>query len=144
MRGLNLGLGILMVVHGAALRAEPPLLQTTTPFLPLSTLDDLAKEVLGTAKVQNRMLDQPAWRLRLACDQHPLPPDWIAGAKKQMFAWSCLVAWEHRLPVVTAETWTAESETLINGTTDGDQAAIKTILRQRLYDFLQLKPPVAK
>jgi hypothetical protein len=144
MRGLKLGLGILMVLHGAVLRAEPPLLRTTTPFLPSSTLEALAHEAMGTAKVQNRMLDQPGWRLRIACDQTPLPPEWIAGSAKQMFSWSCLVAWEHKLPVVTADTWAAESETLITGSTDGDEAAIKTILRQRLYDFLQLKPPVGK
>lgn len=144
MRSLNLGFGMLMLLCGASVRADPPLLLTTTAFLPPALLEALAKEAMGTAKVQNRVLDQPGWRLRLACDQHPLPPDWIAGSTKQMFSWSCLAAWEHKVQVVTADTWAAESETLITGTTDGDQAAIKTILRQRLYAFLQLKPPEGK
>jgi hypothetical protein len=141
MRSLNLGLGMLMLLWGASVRADPPLLLTTTAFLPPALLEALAKEAMGTAKVQNRVLDQPGWRLRLACDQHPLPPDWMAGAKKALFSWTCLVAWERKVQVVTADTWAVESETLITGTTDGDQTAIKTTLRQRLYDFLQLKPP---
>ncbi|MDD5297097.1 MAG: hypothetical protein PHU46_09295 [Rhodocyclaceae bacterium] len=141
-RGVALAISALSLFHSPALRAEPPLLQTTTPFLPQSLLEEAVKEVIATGKAEKRDLEQASWRLRLNCDHHALPPNWIAGATKPMFGWSCLVAWEHKLPVVSGDTWAAESETLITGTTDGDPASIN--LKSRLYAFLQLKPPSGK
>ena len=141
----NLGvviLAMLLTLYPPRLQADPPLIQTTTPFLSQSELEGMVKEVTAMAKTQNRDLEQASWRLRLACGHHALPPNWVAGVNKQMFSWSCLVAWERRLPVVTADTWAADSETLITGSTDGDAAATRESLRQRLYAFLQLKPPV--
>lgn len=140
-RDLGASLALTALLYGAPLRAEPPQLASSMPFLPQAGLEAVVKEIFATAKLQNRVLDQPGWRLRVACDHHALPRDWIAGATKPMFAWTCLSAWEQKTPVVSGDTWAIQSESLITGSTDGDEAPIRTSLRLRLYDFLQLKRP---
>ncbi len=140
-RGMGASLVVWAVMHSVPLRAEPPQLSSSMPFLPQAGLEDVVKEIIATAKLQNRVLDQPGWRLRVSCDHHALPRDWIADTPKAMFAWTCLSAWEKKTLVVSADTWAVQSETLISGRTDGDEAPIRASLRLRLYEFLQLKFP---
>jgi hypothetical protein len=140
-RGRGTSLAAAFLLSSAQVLAEPAQLYSTLPFLPQASLEDVVKEIFATAKLQNRILDQAGWRLRVVCDHHALPPDWVAGAAKPMFAWTCLTAWEQKTPVVSSDTWAIQSQTLITGNTDGDEAALRARLRLRLYDFLQLKPP---
>ncbi len=121
--------------------AEAPLLKSSMSFLPLAALEEVVREVATGAKEQNRNLEQSGWRLRIACEQHPLPQDLSGDGTKPVFAWTCETAWETRQG---SKAWALHQETRIAGMTEGDRAALKQALRQGLLNFLEAGPPAAK
>lgn len=135
-------LAAIVVLSLAACRAgaEPPLLQSESAFVPLTTLQGLIKEITDAGKPEGRELDQVGKRLHLQCRQQPLPPNWVVDARKALFTWSCSVAWERKVRLISAELWLADNQQDIGGTTDGDLSSIKETLRQGLFGFFRLKP----
>ncbi len=122
-------------------RADAPTLHTETPFVPKAMLEAMVQEILTPPDPKApKDEDVPGLRLRVHCYHHPLPPGWVADAKKNMSAWTCAVAWERKVSISTASFWAAELEDLIIGTTDGDTTALQTTLKNRLTSFIKLKP----
>lgn len=125
---------LLAAVLATPVRADPPLLESTSPRLTGEVLAEVAKSVL------DQIGDRPGQRLRLSCDDTPMVPGAMAGATKPYFAWSCAVAWEQQTPVVTSRIWASSAFDLLGGATDGDTGALKADLLQKLRGFLNLKP----
>ena len=89
---------------------------------------------------QGKIGDRPGQRLRMDCDDFPLPPNAVPGAVKPLFAWSCATNWEQLTPVVSSLIWAPTAAELLGGTTDGDTALLKAELTEKLRRFLKIKP----
>lgn len=141
MRPMKILVPAALLISAPLLHAEPPLLKSTMSFLPQASLEDVVREVAAGAREQKQNLEQPGWRLRVACEQHPLPQDLSGDGTKPVFAWTCESAWESRQG---SDAWTPQQQTRIAGMTEGDRAALKQALRQGLLKFLEAGPPPAK
>ena len=127
---------LLAVLFSGPARAEPPLLESTTPRVSADLLAAVAKTVLDQGKIGER----PGQRLRMSCYDYPQPPDPSVATGKPLFAWSCSTAWEQRFPVVSSMIWAPTAAELMGGTTDGDSAVLKEDLLAKLRRFLKVKP----
>ena len=127
---------LFAIMLAGTVRAEPPQLDSRSPRLPATLLEEVAKAVLEQGKIS----DRPGQRLRMDCDDFPLPPNGVPGAPKPLFAWSCSTDWEQLIPVVSSRIWAPTAAELLGGTTDGDAAQLKAELTEKLRRFLKVKP----